>query len=97
MKKEITDSGFPTELYNKPNELEESIYQDLSSHIFQCYPKGSDLSPLESERFRHTSLSKKLERVYLANEQYFMDLDRFVARCTKTPYVLIGEVIRLSC
>ncbi len=66
LKQQILESGYPTHTYTNPSMMQEKLETDLERYIEEHYPKGSELSPLESERFRqvifHLLETNSLER-----------------------------------
>ncbi len=78
--------------YGTPHDITEQLSKDLESFLEANFPKGSELSPLLSERFRHTTFSKQLTRHYLANEKSFMNLEKYCNGGSNKPFALLGEV-----
>eukprot|EP00026_Physarum_polycephalum_P000414 Phypoly_transcript_00415.p1 GENE.Phypoly_transcript_00415~~Phypoly_transcript_00415.p1 ORF type:complete len:1535 (+),score=349.28 Phypoly_transcript_00415:114-4718(+) len=91
LKADIENSKYPSRIYNRPNSLEEFILEDVNEYIDQKHPKGSQLNPLDSERFRHASYARALRRVYQSKEDYFLQLDKHASRNTGMPLVVLGE------
>eukprot|EP01114_Cavostelium_apophysatum_P020769 TRINITY_DN704_c1_g1_i1.p1 TRINITY_DN704_c1_g1~~TRINITY_DN704_c1_g1_i1.p1 ORF type:complete len:1493 (-),score=434.68 TRINITY_DN704_c1_g1_i1:288-4766(-) len=91
LKEDIIASPYPYREFADHQKLEDLLYEDLAFYINQNYPKGSELSPLENERFRHTAFAKSVTRVYLPTEKNFVALDRFASQSGSTPLILLGE------
>jgi hypothetical protein len=91
LKEDLSDSGYPNRPYPNPGQMAEQLMQDLEYYINQNYPKGSELSPLESERFRQNAYSKALTKSYLPNEKNFMVLDKHASNTSTTPLLVLGE------
>jgi tetratricopeptide (TPR) repeat protein len=91
LKAEIEKSKYPSRIYNRPSSLEEFILEDVNEFIDRKHPKGSQLSPLDSERFRHSSYARAFRRVYQSKEHYFLQLDKHANTNTGIPLVVFGE------
>lgn len=74
-----------------PTMMRELLEVDLENYINVQFPAGSELSPLESERFRQSSFVKSLTQIYLPNEKLLVSLDRHASNTSQTPLVVLGE------
>mmetsp|Transcript_24246 Transcript_24246/g.26929 ORF Transcript_24246/g.26929 Transcript_24246/m.26929 type:complete len:1179 (+) Transcript_24246:885-4421(+) len=91
LKQTIQSSPFPCVGYNRPSHLAELVHKELEYYLNQMYPEGTELAPLQKERFRHVSFCKRLTNVYLAKEQWFLELDKFASSNTTTPLIAVGS------
>lgn len=106
LKGEIEKSSYPCHHYNRPSDLTETIFdvsnenyqhssnfpfQHLSDFINKTYPERTDLTPLQSERFRHKSFTRSHTRAYLANEGYFMQLDKYASSNDNRCFLVVGD------
>ena len=57
----------------------------------QDFPTGSELSPLEREREAHLAFADARRRVYIGREEYFTEIDAYMAEHRTQPLVLLGE------
>jgi nephrocystin-3 len=91
LKKNIEKSPFVVHPYHRPSNIAELVYTDLIKHIEKKFPKGIEGSPIEKERFQHAVYLRTLCRTYLAREEYFHQVDRYVASNNQFPLTIIGE------
>jgi tetratricopeptide (TPR) repeat protein len=93
LKGDITSSGLPVSEYARPELVAEKIGADLAALVEALFPKGSELSPLQSERFRQAAFAKQLRRIYLASPEYSAELDKYVNGANsgdEKPLVVVG-------
>eukprot|EP01105_Mastigella_eilhardi_P027734 TRINITY_DN8715_c0_g3_i1.p1 TRINITY_DN8715_c0_g3~~TRINITY_DN8715_c0_g3_i1.p1 ORF type:complete len:1056 (-),score=242.25 TRINITY_DN8715_c0_g3_i1:18-3134(-) len=92
LKTDITRSGYKMKEYFRPPQMADFLFEDLQAYINDKYPEGVALSENEREELRHQLLSRNLSRVYLINENNFLELDKFVMNTTKeVPFLITGE------
>jgi len=65
--------------------------QDLSWCVDQDFPPGTELTPLEREREAHQAFADARRRVYIGREEYFTQIDDYMAKRNTQPLVLLGE------
>eukprot|EP01132_Coremiostelium_polycephalum_P008646 gene8646-10643_t len=80
LKQEISKTQFKTNEYKRPLNLADCLYEDLEKYIDKKYPANNDLSPFDKERFLHTVFAKSLTKIYIQNENYFMEIDTFLTK-----------------
>ena len=91
LKDKIRKSGLPVhENYPDPKTFAELVFKDISDVIEQCFPKGSELDPLDREALDHEALAQNKSRVYIGRKEYFGKLDKHVESKSE-PLVVLGE------
>eukprot|EP01105_Mastigella_eilhardi_P027733 TRINITY_DN8715_c0_g2_i2.p1 TRINITY_DN8715_c0_g2~~TRINITY_DN8715_c0_g2_i2.p1 ORF type:complete len:1431 (-),score=368.63 TRINITY_DN8715_c0_g2_i2:61-4353(-) len=92
LKAEIAKSGYPVKEYLRPAQIVDLTYNSIENYINDKYPKGSALSESEREELRHKLSARNLTKLYLPNENNFLELDKFVNDNAKeAPLVVVGE------
>ncbi|KAH3742581.1 Tetratricopeptide repeat protein [Pelomyxa schiedti] len=91
LKTDIHKSGNPVKDYLRHDQMADFMYEDLKQYVNKKYPEGISLSDEEREDLRHKLTSRNLTRVYLPNENNFMELDKFVSSEQALPMVIVGE------
>lgn len=90
LKAEIIGADLPTRQYNRPVNLAEFSLEDLKEYIENKYPADITLSPEQRENFRHTIYERGLRRIYLANDNYYLSLDRYISSDATRPILISG-------
>ncbi|KAK5578408.1 hypothetical protein RB653_008079 [Dictyostelium firmibasis] len=80
LKQEIIKSPFKTSEYRRPTNLSDVLYEDLEKFIDKKFPSGNcELKGWEKERFLHSVFIKNLTKIYITNENYFMEIDTYLS------------------
>ncbi|EAL63771.1 TPR repeat-containing protein [Dictyostelium discoideum AX4] len=80
LKQEIIKSPFKSSEYRRPTNLSDVLYEDLEKYIDKKYPSGNcELKGFEKERFLHSVFIKNLTKIYITNENYFMEIDTYLS------------------
>eukprot|EP01127_Copromyxa_protea_P018631 TRINITY_DN5905_c0_g1_i1.p1 TRINITY_DN5905_c0_g1~~TRINITY_DN5905_c0_g1_i1.p1 ORF type:complete len:1833 (+),score=344.13 TRINITY_DN5905_c0_g1_i1:770-5500(+) len=79
--------------YNRPSHLAEMFLESLKAFVDERFPPHQKLSFLDSERFKHGTFARVKKQIYLAKEQYFIELDKHVSKegRSSVPIVVLGE------
>ncbi|KAN0023190.1 hypothetical protein ACTFIU_011353 [Dictyostelium citrinum] len=80
LKQEIIKSPYKSSEYRRPTNLSDVLYEDLEKYIDKKYPSGNcELKGYEKERFLHSVFIKNLTKIYITNENYFMEIDTYLS------------------
>jgi len=91
LKQDIARSSFLSTQYTRPSHMSELLLQHLTEHLNKTYPQGTQLSPFLRERFLHATFARSLTRVYLPNEKYYLELDKYAASNITMPMIVKGQ------
>jgi len=87
-------SGYPVMPYNRPSHLAELFLEQLKKYIDEQFPPGMKLSALQSERFKHNTFARNFTNIYLPKENYYTELDKYIAeeKDRVLPLIVEGEI-----